>query len=146
MKINQELRVGVDKFRQDQKTNPLVANKFGALVQKQNQKMKVEHLGRLLSDIEVAGERLSRSRTFKDLAKYKTLVKRFLKEAVDYGMDLKESHTWNQFGEGRKLTIIETVDEMLIQLSEGLIQKEKESIDILGKLGEIKGLLINLYM
>jgi uncharacterized protein len=136
----------VDKFRQDQKTNPLVANKFGALVQKQNQKMKVEHLGRLLSDIEVAGERLSRSRTFKDLAKYKTLVKRFLKEAVDYGMDLKESHTWNQFGEGRKLTIIETVDEMLIQLSEGLFQKEKESIDILGKLGEIKGLLINLYM
>ncbi|MBM7588166.1 uncharacterized protein YaaR (DUF327 family) [Bacillus pakistanensis] len=145
MKINQEIRVGVEKFRKDQKTNHLVANKFGALVQKQNQKMKVEHLGRLLSDIEVAGERLSRSRTFKDLAKYKTLVKRFLREAVDYGMDLKESHTWNQYGEGRKLTIIETVDEILIQLSEDLFQKESASIDILSRLGEIKGLLINLY-
>jgi uncharacterized protein YaaR (DUF327 family) len=60
-------------------------------------------------------------------------------------MNLKQSHTWNQFGEGRKLNIVETIDKQLVELTDDYITKEKPSIDILGKIGEIKGLLINLY-
>ncbi|MDX1772462.1 MAG: YaaR family protein, partial [Planococcaceae bacterium] len=66
-------------------------------------------------------------------------------EAVDYGMGLKQSHTWNRFGEGRRLKIIETIDEKLVELAQEILVQEKESIDLLDKIGEIKGLLINLY-
>ncbi|EDL63778.1 YaaR family protein [Bacillus sp. SG-1] len=145
MKINQDLRVGVDKVRSEQKSNAGGSEKFSMLVGKQDQKLQMEQLGKLLGDITSAGERLGRSRTFKDLAKYKTLVKRFVKEAVDYGMNLKQSHTWNQHGEGRKLNIIENVDRKLIELTEDILNEEKQSIDILGKIGEVRGLLINLY-
>ena len=145
MKINQDLRVGVDKVRPEQKPNAENANKFSMLVNKQDQKMQMEQLGKLMGDISSAGERLARSRTFKDLAKYKTLVKRFVKEAVDYGMNLKQSHTWNQHGEGRKLNIVENVDRKLMELTEDILNEEKQSIDILGKVGEVRGLLINLY-
>ncbi|MGD6804835.1 DUF327 family protein [Rossellomorea vietnamensis] len=145
MKINQDLRVGVDKVRTDQKPNNGGSVKFGALVSKQDQKLQMEQLGKLMSDISSAGERLSRSRTFKDLAKYKSLVKKFVQEAVDYGMNLKQSHTWNQHGEGRKLNIVESVDQRLMELTEDILDEEKQSIDILGKIGEIRGLLINLY-
>lgn len=145
MKINQDLRVGVDKVRSEQKSNAGGSEKFSTLVGKQDQKLQMEQLGKLLGDITSAGERLGRSRTFKDLAKYKTLVKRFVKEAVDYGMNLKQSHTWNQHGEGRKLNIIENVDRKLIELTEDILNEEKQSIDILGKIGEVRGLLINLY-
>jgi uncharacterized protein len=145
MKINQDLRVGVDKVRTEQKTNAGGANRFSMLVDKQDQKMQIEQLGKLMGDISSAGERLGRSRTFKDLAKYKTLVKRFVKEAVDYGMNLKQSHTWNQHGEGRKLNIVENVDRKLMELTEDILNEERQSIDILGKIGEVRGLLINLY-
>ncbi|TYS13636.1 DUF327 family protein [Rossellomorea vietnamensis] len=145
MKINQDLRVGVDKVRTDQKPNNGGSVKFGALVSKQDQKLQMEQLGKLMGDISSAGERLSRSRTFKDLAKYKSLVKKFVKEAVDYGMNLKQSHTWNQHGEGRKLNIVENVDQRLMELTEDILDEEKQSLDILGKIGEIRGLLINLY-
>ncbi|WP_456272842.1 YaaR family protein [Bacillus sp. AK031] len=145
MKINQDLRVGVDKVRPEQKTTAGGANKFSMLVDKQDQKLQMQQLGKLMGDITSAGERLGRSRTFKDLAKYKTLVKRFVKEAVDYGMNLKQSHTWNQHGEGRKLNIVENVDRKLIELTEDILNEEKQSIDILGKIGEVRGLLINLY-
>jgi uncharacterized protein len=145
MKINQDLRVGVDKVRTEQKANAGGANKFSTLVGKQDQKLQMEQLGKLMGDINSAGERLGRSRTFKDLAKYKTLVKRFVKEAVDYGMNLKQSHTWNQHGEGRKLNIVENVDRKLMELTEDILNEEKQSIDILGKIGEVRGLLINLY-
>jgi hypothetical protein len=145
MKINQDIRLNTDKIRSDQKTAANTSLKFNELVQKQDQKMQIGQLQNLLKDIESAGERLARSRTFKDLSKYKTLVKRFVKEAVDFGMDLKQSHSWNQYGQGRSLKIVETIDEKLVEITEGVLEKEGNSIDLLGKIGEIKGLLINLY-
>ncbi len=146
MKINQDHRVSLDNVSKDQRAAGTGQAKFGQLVQKQDQKMQMDQLNKLLGTIEDAGNRLAQSRTFKDLAKYKTLVKKFVREAVDFGMDLKQSHTWNQYGEGRKLNIVETVDRELVGLTEDVLDKEKKSIDILGKIGEIKGLLINLYM
>lgn len=145
MKINQDIRLNTDKVRSEQKAGTNTSLKFNELVQKQDQKMQMGQLQSLLKDIESAGERLSRSRTFKDLSKYKTLVKKFVKEAVDFGMDLKQSHSWNQYGQGRSLKIVETIDEKLVELTEGVLEKEGHSIDLLGKIGEIKGLLINLY-
>ncbi|MGR3766394.1 YaaR family protein [Rossellomorea sp. NS-SX7] len=146
MKINQDTRVSLDKLQKESKAAGTSQVKFGQLVQKHDQKMQMEQLNKLLVTIEDAGSRLAKSRTFKDLAKYKTLVKKFVREAVDFGMDLKQSHTWNQYGEGRKLNIVETVDKQLVELTEAVMDKEKKSIDVLGKIGEIKGLLINLYM
>jgi len=58
---------------------------------------------------------------------------------------LKQSHSWNQYGQGRSLKIVETIDDKLVELTEGVLEKEESSIDLLGKIGEIKGLLINLY-
>ncbi|PLR93323.1 YaaR family protein [Bacillus sp. T33-2] len=144
MKINQDFSLNLDKIRQNRQ--PAAGQlKFGELVQKQEHKMHMGQIQQLLSEIDNAGERLSRSRTFKDLARYKSLVKRFVKETVDFGMGLKQSHSWNQFGEGRSLKIVEIIDGHLVELTEGIMKQEEKSIDILGRIGEIKGLLINLY-
>ncbi|MGD6898221.1 YaaR family protein [Bacillus infantis] len=140
MKINKDLRLNLDKVKQDQKLQPGDGAKFQQLVQKQDQKMQMAQLQGLLKDIDSAGERLGRSR------KFKTLVKRFVKETVDYGMELNQSHSWNQYGQGRSLKIVETIDQKLADLTEEVMKKEKQSIGILGKIGEIKGLLINIYM
>lgn len=135
----------MENKRLDQKSANSGHLKFNEIIHKQGEKLQLEQLNKLLSEIDSAGERLSRSRTFKDLAKYKNLVKRFIQETVDFGMNLKQSHTWNQFGEGRKLNIVEQIDQQLIELTEDYIKKEKPSIDILGKIGEIKGLILNIF-
>lgn len=135
----------MENKRLDQKSASSSHLKFNEIIHKQGEKLQIEQLNKLLSEIDSAGERLSRSRTFKDLAKYKNLVKRFIQETVDFGMNLKQSHTWNQFGEGRKLNIVEQIDQQLIELTEDYIKKEKPSIDILGKIGEIKGLILNIF-
>ncbi|MDQ0273122.1 YaaR family protein [Cytobacillus purgationiresistens] len=145
MKINQDIRLNVDKVRQDQKQPVGNQLKFNELVQKHGQKMQTSQMHALLGDIESAGRRLARSRSFKDMAKYKTLVKKFIKETVEYGMELKQSHSWNHLGQGKALKIVETIDERLAELAKQILQQEGDSIDILGKIGEIKGLLINLY-
>ena len=145
MKINQDLRMNLNtntSIRQNNQAN----NRFGDMVVKQGSKMQTEQLTRLLGDISAAGDRVARSRNLRELARFKMLVKRFLQEAVDYGLEMKQSHTWNRFGEGRRLKIVETIDEHLVELAEDLLNEEKESIELLAKIGETQGLLINLYM
>lgn len=145
MKINQDVRIGLDNLRKDPAQSVPQTNRFGQLVMKNDQRMQTEQLTRLLGDISTAGDRLARSRNLRDMAKFKMLVKRFLSEAVEFGMGLQQSHTWNRFGEGRRLKIVKTIDEKLVELAQEIIDQEKESIDLLDKIGEIKGLLVNLY-
>lgn len=145
MKINQEIPIKLDKFSKEQKNSVRGNVQFSGVIQKQDQKLQFDALNKLLGDIEGAGDRLVRSRTFKDLAKFKSLVKKFVKEAVDFGMDLKQSQSWNQYGQSRPLKTVETIDERLVQLTEDVMNKENDSLNILGQIGEIKGLLINLY-
>ena len=72
-------------------------------------------------------------------------MKRFVKEAVEYGLELKQSTSWNEYGQSRQLKTVETIDVRLVELSEEILNKEKSSLEILEMIGEIKGLLINLY-
>ena len=145
MKINHDIPIKPDKSRQDAKQFQTGNGRFQQMVQTQDQKMQIQTLNRLIGDIEGAGQRLVRSRTFRELAKYKALVKRFVKEAVEYGLELKQSTSWNEYGQSRPLKTVETIDVRLVELSEEILNKEKSSLEILEMIGEIKGLLINLY-
>ncbi|KOR85033.1 hypothetical protein AM233_13930 [Bacillus sp. FJAT-22058] len=145
MKINHDIPIKIDKSRQDAKQFQTGNGRFQQMVQTQDQKMQIQTLNRLIGDIEGAGLRLVRSRTFRELAKYKALVKRFVKEAVEYGLELKQSTSWNEYGQSRPLKTVETIDAKLVELSEEILNKEKSSLEILEMIGEIKGLLINLY-
>ena len=145
MKINRDLRVGFPNQNDVKQTNQN-GTRFGDMVVKQGSKLQTEQITRLLGDISAAGERVARSRNLRELTRFKMLVKRFFQEAVNHGLEMKQSHTWNRFGEGRRLKIVETVDNHLVELAADILDEEKETIDLLDKIGEIKGLLINLYM
>ena len=145
MKINQELHIKLDKITKENRQANNNSIRFTGVMEKHSQKMQANSLNKLLADIDQAGARLLRLRNFKELAKYKSLVKQFVKEAVNFGMDLKQSQSWNQYGQSRALKTVQTIDAQLIELTEEVVNQEKDAIDLLGRIGEIKGLLINLY-
>jgi uncharacterized protein len=145
MKISQDIRSTLDKRGQELKVAQTSSNEFKGLVIKQGNKLQLEQLNTLLVNIEDVGRRLAKSRNFSDLSKYKLLIKRFINEAVEYGMNMKQSRSWDHYGNSRSLKIIEQVDHSLIELAEEIVNKESSMIDVLAKIGEIKGLLINLY-
>lgn len=145
MKVDGNYRAGLEKLQNEQNNKLQNEDRFGRMVQKQGQKLHGEQITRLLGDISTAGDRIARSRNLREMAKFKMLVRRFLKEAVETGLELKQSHTWNQHGEGRRLKIVKTIDEKLIVLAKDLLDEEKSAVDLLEQIGEIKGLLVNLY-
>lgn len=146
MKVDGSHRTHIDKMKNDQRMNAQQGARFGNMVTKQGEKLHSEQITRLLGNISEAGERLARSRNLRDMAKFKMLIRRFMQESVEVGLELNQSHTWNRYGEGRRLKIVKVIDEKLIELSEELLDEEKKAVDLLEKIGEIRGLLINLYM
>jgi len=145
MKISQDIRSTLDKRGMEQKVAQASSKGFQDLIVKQGNKLQNDQLTKLLANIDDAGRRLGKSRNFSDLSKYKLLVKKFIHEAVEYGMNMKQSRSWDYNGNSRSLKIIEQVDELLINLTDEMMSKESSSIDILAKIGEVKGLLVNLY-
>lgn len=143
MKIGQDIRSQVDTKHLRQATE--VKTNFDQLVNVQVHKVKREELKKLMQDISNQGERLARFRSFQDLAKFKRMIKDFLHETVYSGLELHESHNFNPNGYSQKLSIVKEVDEKLVELTEDIMNQEKKTIDLLSVIGEIKGLLVNLY-
>ncbi|MBC5638384.1 YaaR family protein [Ornithinibacillus sp. BX22] len=145
MKISQEMLKQIDTSQKSVRTAKQDQPSFGSIVQSQTQKMQAAELQRLMSDITVQGDRLARFRSFKDLVKFKRLIKRFLEEAVSNGLDVQKSLSFSYTGSSRNLTLVKEIDEKLIALTEEIMNQEKKTVDLLGLIGEIKGLLVNIY-
>lgn len=103
-------------------------------------------LQELLDEVDKKGRDLVENRTVESLFAYKNLVKSFIEEAVDYGLKISEKRGYGRAGRTKILRSVENVDEKLLQLTDLVLQKETKHINILSKVGEIKGLLVNLYL
>ena len=114
------------------------------IVQTQTQTLKHNELETLMNEIVKQGDKIVRFRSFRDLARFKHLVRSFLQKTVYHGLELEKSHHFRMDGQ-TKYAIVKQVDKKLIELTEDLIDEEKKAVDILGLIGEIKGLLVNLY-
>lgn len=111
------------------------------LKQVHGEKIKAE-LDDLLGMIDEQGERLAKHRTFKELIKYKKMVKKFVNEAVEKMYQLKEEYSPSQ---GKIQTLVKSVDSSLEELTDMILDNQSAQIDILDQIDEVRGLLIDLY-
>src|SRR5690625_7377371 len=90
---------------------------FDKLVQTQSHKLVREELSELLDDITKQGEKLAKFRSFRDLAKFKRMIKEFLQETVNKGLKLNHQHSFHANQYSQKLTTVEEIDEKLLELT-----------------------------
>lgn len=130
--------------RGESASRPASSQNFADLMQKQQEERTQEELKRKLEDIRLQGERLSRSMTVRELILYRQMVKDFLEDTLKRGIGLKETRGWDRRGRGKRYKLLEEVDAMLVSMGEELLQSEEGRIELLRKVGEIRGMLINL--
>ncbi|MGG3466042.1 YaaR family protein [Neobacillus pocheonensis] len=147
MKVGQGFGIQKDFMFSQKEIKSTEAPSFQQLFSEKQTYFAKEQLHALLEDIHRQGERLARSRTLKDLHQYKGLIKSFLQDVVKFGLSLEETTSFSSMSSReRKLKIIKEVDEKLVKLSQEMIEQEDENIRLLDSIGEIKGLLIDLYL
>ncbi|KMK76043.1 YaaR family protein [Alkalihalobacillus pseudalcaliphilus] len=135
--------VGKPSPRTTSQTNASVS--FSEVMSNKRDHAAEHRLRELMGKIEDQGKTLSESRTVEELRKYKQLIKEFVGEAVEHGLSLEEKRGFNRRGRTKIYKIVEQVDEKLLALTNAVLEKEKSGLDILDMVGEIKGLLINIY-
>ena len=98
----------------------------------------------LLNDITAQGNRIAQHMDIRDMKKYRGLVKDFLNEVVYRSHKFSRENFLDRRGRHRVYGIVRLIDKNLAELASELVADEKDHLAILEKIGEIKGLLLDI--
>jgi uncharacterized protein YaaR (DUF327 family) len=133
------------KLPDNMAANHVQQKTFSEMMQQNDGKAAVTELNRMLEQIQMQGERLSKSMTVRELRQYKLLIKKFLEETARRGVQLRDTKGWDRRGRSKRYKLLEEIDENLLAMADDLLDHEQGRIEILHKIGEIRGMLINLF-
>ena len=103
-----------------------------------------DKLDGLMKDIEEQGARIAKHMDIKDMKRYRATIKEFMNEVVSRSHEFSRENFLDRRGRHRVYGIIKQVDKNLDELAEELIKEEKDNIAILGKIDDIRGLLLDI--
>ena len=103
-----------------------------------------ERLDGMMKEIVQQGKKLTKRMDIRDMKHYRTLIKEFLNEVVNRSHKFSRENFLDRRGRHRVYGMIKRVDEALDELAGELIKDEKDSIAILDKVDEIRGLLLDI--
>ncbi len=115
-----------------------------SLISKIGEGQLQEKLSGLMKDITEQGEKISKHMDIKDMKKYRSLVKEFMNEVVTHSHEFSRENFLDRRGRHRVYGIVKLVDKNLDELATELMKDEKDQLAILGKVGEIEGLLLDI--
>ena len=101
-------------------------------------------LNQLMTQITEQGERIAKHTDIADMKRYRELVKDFMNEVVNRSHEFSRENFLDRRGRHRVYGIVKLVDKNLDDLATELLKDEKDNLTILSKVGEIRGLLIDI--
>lgn len=103
-----------------------------------------EKLSGLMDEITEQGKKISEHMDIRDMKKYRSLVKDFMNEVVNRSHKFSRENFLDRRGRHRVYGLVKLVDKNLDELAGELVKEEKDHIAILGKVDEIRGLLLDI--
>ena len=102
-------------------------------------------LSSMMEEITRQGDKLSKKMDVRDMKRYRGLIKDFMNEVVNRSHKFSRENFLDKKGRHRVYGIIRQVDDTLDELARELVKDEKDHIAILNKIGEIRGLLLDIF-
>ena len=102
-------------------------------------------LNSLMEEITMQGDKLAKKRDIRDMKKYRGLIKDFMNEIINRSHQFSRENFLDRRGRHRVYGIIRLVDQTLDELAQELVKDEKDNLAILAKIGEIRGLLLDIF-
>ena len=99
----------------------------------------------LMQDITAQGNRIAEHMDIRDMKRYRGLIKDFLNEVVYRSHKFSRENFLDRRGRHRVYGIIRLIDSNLDELASELVEDEKDHLSILARIGEIRGLLLDIF-
>lgn len=103
-----------------------------------------EKLTEMVKEITDQGKRISEHMDIRDLKMYRTLISGFMNEIVANSHKFSRENFLDRRGRHRVYGIIRQVNDKLDELAQELLSSEKNQVEILRRIGEIEGLVLDI--
>ncbi|NLG88402.1 MAG: YaaR family protein [Clostridiaceae bacterium] len=119
---------------------------FNTYLKRQQSEDRDEMLRKMAQDIIRQGERLSEKVDIAELKAYKRLISEFLEEAVRSFMHFSKESYMDRRGRHRLYATVKKVNEKLEELTKEVLSSERDHLKILGKIEDIRGLILDIIL
>lgn len=103
-----------------------------------------ERLSVMMQEITMQGEKLVKHMDVRDMKHYRRLIQEFMNEIVNRSHKFSRENFLDRRGRHRVYGMIKRVNVVLDELAGELIKEEKDTLAILSKVDEIRGLLLDI--
>lgn len=103
-----------------------------------------ERLSVMMQEITMQGEKLGKHMDVRDMKHYRHLIQEFMNEIVNRSHKFSRENFLDRRGRHRVYGMIKRVNVVLDELAGELIKEEKDTLAILSKVDEIRGLLLDI--
>ncbi len=104
-----------------------------------------DRLNLMMQEITMQGDKLTKHMDVVDMRRYRSLIKEFMNEIVNRSHKFSRENFLDRRGRHRVYGIIRLVDEKLDELARELVSDECDKLDILARVDEIRGLLLDIF-
>jgi len=98
----------------------------------------------MMQDITEQGDKIAKHMDIKDMKRYRELVKGFLNEVVNRSHEFSRENFLDKRGRHRVYGIVKLVDKNLDDLANELVKDEQDHLEIVSKIDDIRGLLLDV--
>ena len=111
----------------------------------QTQKIQRIELQAFLGRLETQGKKLAHSLSIGDLKDFRDMIKSFLRSTFGQSRKMQEDTSWDFQGRPKVMTRIGKIDQALDELGKQLLDQQVKPLEVLTKIDQIRGLIVDLF-
>jgi uncharacterized protein YaaR (DUF327 family) len=123
-----------------------VERAFSEVLETEKVELKDIDLETALEEVDEYARRLIQSPVLENLLRYKRRVRAILRFLVQQSYNVQENTVYDVYGRRRLLVLVESIDQKLEELTRDFLHKQSSGLDLVGRLDEIRGLLLDLHI
>lgn len=106
----------------------------------------MKRINQIVGDITRQGEIVAKRADMGELQKYRGMVTALINETVSNGYAFKKSGGMNSRGRSKVFAVIKKINDKLDQMTKKVLDEQKDNINLLDDVDDIRGLLVDMYM
>lgn len=135
-------RVNGNSLNITDKKTVLGKSDFSQSFDSQREKQSESQFKETFEKIKKKGKRLSVTKNFVDVEDYKKMIKEYLQYVIEHMYDVKKNIG---FWQTQYYITVDTIDKKLEELTEMILDDQRENLSIASIIDEITGLLVDVY-
>lgn len=135
------MRTLVEKQEHPQ-TEKVFTRTLSDLVKNEQETLAQEKLDAIIAQ----GEKLNEKADLAQLNKYKEMIRELINHTVSNGFQFTKSNKFDARGRAKVYATIKKINSNLDDMTQQILESEKENIDLVAQINDIRGLLVDMFM